>query len=87
MKIKLIESGGIVPVNKEAELEVGWTKEECDTLLKTINYSGGAGSARDAIGHSLVVQGKETDIQLSKVPAKYKSVFNQLVKNLQFVKH
>lgn len=85
MKIKLIESGGIVPLNKEAETETEWTKEECASLLKQIASDTSGSAARDAISHSLVINGKETEIDLSKLPAKYRPLFNKLVKHLQFV--
>jgi hypothetical protein len=85
MKIKLIESGGIVPVNKVAETETEWTKEECDSLLKLIAADATGSPARDTISHSLVVNGKETEIDLSKLPARYRPLFNKLVKHLQYV--
>ncbi|MDE3249150.1 MAG: hypothetical protein KGO82_10845 [Bacteroidota bacterium] len=85
MKIKLVETGGIVPLNKEAEAETEWTKEECEHLLKLIASNTAGSAARDAISHSLIVNRKETPIDLSKLPAKYRTLFNQLLKDMHYM--
>jgi len=88
MKIKLVQSGGFLPVIKEAVTEVDWTKEESEEILSQIAVEGDSKSSpvRDGIDHTIEIGGKEVTVNLEKVSGKYARVFDQLKKNLKIVK-
>jgi len=88
MKIKLVQSGGLLPVTKEALTEVDWTKEECENILSQIalkdnNYSS---PVRDGIDYTIEINNKEVGVDLEKATGKYAEIFAQLKKNLKIVK-
>lgn len=87
MKIKFVQTGGLVPITKEATAEVDWSTVEFDGLLKVIGIEEERDSlVRDAIYTLLEGNGKSVAIDLSKLPVKYKSTFANLLANLKIVK-
>ena len=88
MKIKLVQSGGFLPVTKEAVTEVDWTKEESDKILSQIAVKDNQKSSRvrDGIDHTIEIDNKEVTVNLEKASGKYAEVFDRLRKNLKIVK-
>ena len=88
MKIKLVQSGGFLPVTKEAVAEVNWTKEESEHILSHImvDDSKTSSQVRDGIDHTIEINNKEVTVDLAKAPKKYAEIFDQLMKNLKIVK-
>ena len=88
MKIKLVQSGGFLPVTSEAVAEVNWTKEEIRKLLKEISLKQqhGASAVRDGIDHTIEINRKEIPVDLGKASGKYAEVLAQLRDNLKIVK-
>ena len=88
MKIKLVQSGGILPVIKEAVTDVDWTKEESKKFLNEIATDDKKKSSqvRDGIDHTIEIDNKEVTVDLEKVPGKYAEVFDHLRKSLKIVK-
>jgi hypothetical protein len=87
MKIKLIQTGGLLPIKKEASAEVTWSDDELDHLISEIKTKDTINSPiRDAIYHILEVNGKEISIDLNKIPKQHKPIFNNLKKKLTIIK-
>ena len=88
MKIKLTQSGGFIPVTKEASAEVDWTKEESDQLMKQIAVTASQppSQVRDGIGHTVEIDGKEIPVDVDKASGKFADVLDKLKMNLKIVK-
>ena len=87
MEIKLKRSGGIISIRKEAVKQVDWSEKDLDDLLNAIERKETPLSrGRDTTGYFLEVKNKVIPIDLDKVPAKYKAVFETLKKDLKPVK-
>ena len=87
MRIKLIQSGGLLALTKEADADVNWTQDETDNLEKQIALPADYSSAiRDGFNYTLEINSKEININLTKVPPKYSEIFDNLKKNLKIVK-
>jgi hypothetical protein len=87
MKIKLIQTGGLLPIKKEASAEVTWSDDELDHVISEIKTEDTINSPmRDAIYHILEVNGKEISIDLNKIPKQHKPIFNNLIKKLTIIK-
>ena len=87
MKIKLVQSGGFLPLTKEAETDVDWTKEEYKDLLKQVEVKDQHSSAtRDGIYHTLEINNKEVPVDPEKATGKYAEVFARLKNALKIVK-
>ena len=87
MKIKLVQSGGFLPVTKEAVTDADWTEEDSEELLKHIAINDGASSPiRDGIDYTLEIGGREVMVNLEKASGKYATVLNKLKKDLKVVK-
>ena len=88
MKIKLVQSGGLLPVTKEAVTDVDWTNEESENILNEIAVGDNQKSSlvRDGIDHTIEINNKEVTVNLEKASGKYAEVFDRLRKNLKIVK-
>ena len=88
MKITLVQSGGLLPVTRQASTEVDWTKEESDNVLRqiTVPYSQAPSPVRDGIDFTLEINGSEITVDVDKASGKYARVLSNLKKNLQIVK-
>lgn len=87
MKIKLVQSGGILPIKKEATADVPWSDDDLQDLLsKSKSRESNNLLARDAIYYTLEANGNETSIDMSKVPKQHLPVFNDLKKKLTIIK-
>jgi hypothetical protein len=88
MKIKLKRSGGIVPVKKEAVKEVNWTDNDVYDLIHAAGRKDEPlQHGRDTTSYFLELENKSVQLDLEKIPLKYKTVFEQLKKELKPVKH
>jgi len=88
MKITLVQSGGFLPVTKQASAEVDWTEDECTHLLKQIAVpvSEPPAVVRDGIDHTVEIDGKATQVNIDKASGKYAAEINKLKSKLQIVK-
>lgn len=88
MIIKLVQSGGIISIIKEASSKVNWTKEECDIMLKKIAVTNGAGNrqVRDGINYTLEIDGEEMSVDINKADGKFLEVFKKLKSHLKIIK-
>ncbi len=88
MKIKLVQSGGLLPVTKAAVTEVDWTTEECEDMLKQIELLGKhkLSKVRDGIGYTIKINNNETEIDPEKASGKTAEILARLKENLQIVK-
>lgn len=88
MKIKLVQSGGFLPVTKEAVADADMSKDECENMLKQIALTAKQKSSlvRDGIGYTIEINNKEIDIDIEKASGKSAEILAHLKKNLKIVK-
>ena len=87
MKIKLIRTGGFIPVTKAVEAEVNLTDKELNRLIKIIQSSPSASRFKDGNYYELTVGSSSTPVDLEKVPDEYKDLFSKLKSDLKIIKH
>ena len=86
MKIKLIRTGGFIPITKAVETEVNMTDKEMDRLLQVIQRDPVSPRIKDGSYYELTVGSSSSPVDLEKVPDEYKSIFNKLKSDLKFIK-
>jgi hypothetical protein len=86
MKIKLIRTGGFIPITKVTESDMNLSDQELATLLKIIQSSPSAPRIKDGTYYELMVGSNVTPIDLGKVPNEYKALFEKLKRDLRIVK-
>jgi hypothetical protein len=86
VKIKLVRTGGFIPVTKAVEVEVNLTDQELHKLLKTIQSGTSAYHVKDASYYELTVGNSRTPVDLEKVPDEYKALFSKLKNDLRIIK-
>ena len=86
MKIKLVRSGGFIPIIKAAEAEVNLTDQEFAGLLDIIKSSPNATRVKDGNYYELTVGSNSTHVDLEKVPDEYKALFVKMKGDLKIVK-
>jgi ribosomal protein L1 len=86
MKIKLVRTGGFIPVTKAVEAEVNLTDQELNKLLKIIKSGTSTYHVKDASYFELTVGNSSTSVDLEKVPDEYKALFNKLKSDLRIIK-
>jgi hypothetical protein len=86
MKIKLIRTGGFIPVTKSAETEVSFSDKELDRLLQIIQPDTLVARIKDGNYYELTVGQRSAPVDLDKVPTEYKSVFIKLKSELKIIK-
>jgi hypothetical protein len=86
MKIKLIRTGGFIPITKTVEADVNLTYEELAGLLKIIQSGPAAPRVKDGNYYELTVGSNSTPVDLEKVPDEYKALFSKLKSDLKIVK-
>ena len=86
MKIKLIRSGGFIPVIKAAEADVDISVREMEGLLEIIHHDPAAPKLKDGNSWELTIGRKSIAVDLEKVPDEYKAIFDQLKNDLKIVK-
>lgn len=86
MKIKLVRSGGFIPIIKAAEAEVNLTDQELAGLFEIIRSGPAAPRVKDGNYYELTVGSNSTPVDLEKVPDEYKALFLKLKRDLKIVK-
>lgn len=86
MKIKLVRTGGFIPVTKAVEAEVNLTDQELNKLLKIIKSGISSYRVKDANYYELTVGKSSTSVDLEKVPDEYKALFSKLKNDLRIIK-
>jgi hypothetical protein len=86
MKIKLVRTGGFIPITKAAETEVNLSAQELARLLVTIKPDPGAPRIKDGNYYELTVGADSTPVDLEKVPDEYRELFSRLKSDLKIIK-
>jgi hypothetical protein len=86
MKIKLIRTGGFIPITKAAETEVNLSEKELASLLVIIQPDPAAPRIKDGNYYELTVGANSTPVDLEKVPDEYKDLFSKLKSDLRIIK-
>jgi hypothetical protein len=86
MKIKLIRTGGFIPVIKAAEADVDISAREMAGLLVIIQHDPAAPRIKDGNSWELTVGCRNVPVDLEKVPDEYKAIFDQLKNDLKIIK-
>jgi hypothetical protein len=86
MKIKLIRTGGFIPITKAAETEVNLSEKELASLLVIIQPDPAAPRIKDGNYYELTVGASSTPVDLEKVPDEYKDLFSKLKSDLRIIK-
>ena len=86
MKIKLIRTGGFIPITKAAETEVNLSDKELANLLIIIKPDPAAPRIKDGNYYELNVGSNSTPVDLEKVPDEYKDLFSKLKSDLKIIK-
>ena len=86
MKIRLVRTGGFIPVTRVAEAEVNFTEQELSHLIEIIQPDPSSYRIKDANYYELNVGNKTTPVDLEKVPDEYKLLFSKLKSNLKIRK-
>jgi hypothetical protein len=86
MIIRLIRTGGFIPVTKVSETKVDFSDQELANLLVTIKHDTAAPKVKDGQYYELNVGSDSTPVDLEKVPDKYKDLFNKLKSDLKIIK-
>jgi hypothetical protein len=86
MKIKLVRTGGFIPIIKAAEAEADLSEQDLASLLKIIKSSPSAPRIKDGNSWELTVGDIVTPVDPEKVPVKYKALFDKLKSDLKVVR-
>ena len=86
MKIKLIRSGGFIPVTKVAEAEVYLSENEMIRLLEAIKPDPSARRIKDGNYYEITVGSSSSPVDMNKVPNEYKDLFSKLKSDLKILK-
>jgi hypothetical protein len=86
MKIKLIRTGGFIPVTKTSETEISLSDQELGNLIEIIKHDRTGYRIKDGNYYELCVGNKNTPVDLEKVPEKYKDIFSKLKAELRINK-
>jgi hypothetical protein len=86
MKIKLVRTGGFIPITKAAETEVELSDRDLAILLEKIQSSPSAPRIKDGNSWELVHGNLVTPIDPDKVPDEFKELFDRLKGDLRIVK-
>jgi hypothetical protein len=86
MKIKLIRTGGFIPITKVAEAEADFTDQELIRLIEVIKPDPSAPRIKDGNNYQLNIGTKNTPVDLEKVPEEYRELFDKLKSELKIIK-
>jgi hypothetical protein len=86
MKIKLVRTGGFIPIIKASEAEVDLSEEDLVELLGSIKSDPSAPRIKDGNYWELTAGNVVTPIDFNKVPGEYKELFDKLKADLRIVK-
>jgi hypothetical protein len=86
MKIKLIRTGGFIPITREAAADVNLSDKQVEMLLETIKPERIGSPIKDGHYYILSIGTKSTEVDLEKVPDEYKDLFTKLKDDLKIMK-
>jgi hypothetical protein len=86
MKIKLIRTGGFLPITREAEADVNLSDKQVKQLLEIIQPDRIPSPIKDGHYYLLDIGTKSTLVDLEKVPDEYKALFSKLKDDLKIIK-
>jgi hypothetical protein len=86
MKIKLIRTGGFLPITREAEADVNLSDKQVKQLLEIIQHDRIPSPIKDGHYYLLDTGTKSTLVDLEKVPDEYKALFSKLKDDLKIIK-
>ena len=86
MKIKLIRTGGFLPITKEAEADVNLSDQQVKQLIEIIRPDPIPSPVKDGHYYLLDIGTKSTPVDLEKVPDEYKAIFSKLKDDLKIIK-
>lgn len=86
MKIKLIRTGGFVPITKQAEADVNMSDIQVKQLLERMQPDRIASPVKDGHYYLLEIGTNSTSIDLEKAPDEYKDLFSRLKSDLKIIK-
>jgi len=86
MKIKLVRTGGFIPVTKAAETEISISDSDLGLLLKVIRAEPDSHRVKDGTYYELTVGSTSIPVDLNKVPAEYQKLFIKLKEDLKIIK-
>lgn len=85
MKIKLVRTGGFIPVTKVAETEVDITDMELYSLIEAIQTDPSRPKIKDGHSYELAFGDTSSPVDLEKVPPEFKDLFDRLKNNLKIL--
>jgi hypothetical protein len=86
MKIKLIRTGGFLPISKESEADVNLSDLQVKQLLEIMKPDRIPSPIKDGHYYLLDIGTKSTLVDLEKVPDEYKALFSKLKDDLKIIK-
>jgi hypothetical protein len=86
MKIKLIRTGGFLPITREAEADVNLSDIQVTQLIEIIKPDRIPSPIKDGQYYLLDIGTKSTLVDLEKVPEEYKALFSKLKDDLKIIK-
>jgi hypothetical protein len=86
MIIKLIRTGGLIPLTKTAETDIEISDQELSALLEKIQTPSNAPRIKDGTTFSIVAGSKTIAVDLDKVPPKFQALFSKLKNDLKITK-
>ena len=86
MKIKLVRTGGFIPVTKAAEGDLDLSDKQLTALLGMIQSNPAAGKVKDGNYWEITVGNVVTPVDLEKIPDEYRGVFDKLKGEMKIVK-
>jgi hypothetical protein len=86
MRIKLVRTGGFIPVTKAAEAEVDFSEKEAGRLIEIIRPDPAAPRMKDGNYYELTIGENCVPVDMEKVPEEYKDLFSKLKSELRIIK-
>lgn len=86
MKIKLVRTGGFIPITKVAEADVNLNDQELAKLIEIIHANPPTPRIKDGTYYELMVGNDMRPIDLEKIPAEFKELFIKMKKDLRIIK-
>jgi hypothetical protein len=86
MKIKLIRTGGFIPVTKVAEAEVYLSENEMIRLLEVVKPDPSARRIKDGNYYEITIGTSSSPVDMDNIPDEYKDLFSRLKSDLKILK-
>ena len=87
MKIRLVRTGGIIPVTKQSETDVNWTETDVQQLkIAAQTLFSSTDKTRDGVYYHIQSETETFAIDWPKIPSKYRNILEKLKDRLVIVK-